>query len=72
MPDRTAQTVAPDECPNAAAHTPAPDAYAGWNAWAYRMSKTHRQEKCPACGLYAIWTPKGDRAQRQEDIDGSR
>lgn len=45
-------------------HTPCPEGYLQWHAWAETMSKTHRQEKCGGCGLYAIWTPK-----RQPEVD---
>lgn len=44
-------------CPNFEDHTPAPDGYIQWHAWAEQMSKTHRQDKCGGCGLYAIWVP---------------
>jgi hypothetical protein len=39
-------------------HTLCPEGYIQWHAWAEEMSRTHRQEKCAGCGLYAIWTPK--------------
>jgi len=29
-----------------------------WLEWAERMTKTHRQERCPDCGLWEIWVPK--------------
>jgi hypothetical protein len=45
-------------CPRGDDHTPAPEGYIQWHHWAEAMSKTHRQRKCPGCGLYAIWTPK--------------
>lgn len=45
-------------CPHFEDHTPRPEGYLAWHAWADRMAKTHRQEKCPGCGLYAIWMPK--------------
>lgn len=51
-------------CPNAAQHTPEPDGYLGWHAWAAKMSRKHRQVRCPECGLWAIWVPKGRPARR--------
>lgn len=39
-------------------HTPAPTGYAAWHAWAGRMSRTHRQVRCPGCGLFNVWVPK--------------
>lgn len=39
-------------------HTPAPKGYLQWHAWAEKKAKTHVQEKCPYCGLWAIWKPK--------------
>lgn len=48
-------------CADHANHTPSPDGYIEWHHWAKEMSKTHRQVKCPTCGLYAIWVPKEQR-----------
>jgi hypothetical protein len=42
-------------------HTPCPEGYLQWHEWAKKKSKTHRQIKCNACGLYAIWIPKKKR-----------
>jgi hypothetical protein len=39
-------------------HTPCPESYLSWHAWAEEMNKTHKQIKCPVCGLYAIWVKK--------------
>jgi hypothetical protein len=48
-----------DACPDAATlHTDEPRGYIEWHEWAEKMSETHRQKKCPTCGLYAIWVPK--------------
>jgi hypothetical protein len=47
-----------DWCPHAEDHTPCPDGYIQWHAWAEKMSKTHRQEKCGECGRWSIWIPK--------------
>ncbi len=35
-----------------------PTGYLAWHEWAEQKAKTHRQSKCPTCGLYAVWTPK--------------
>jgi len=48
-------------CKQADAHTPSPAPYFAWHEWAERMAKTHKQQRCPGCGLWKIWTPKGDR-----------
>jgi hypothetical protein len=39
-------------------HTPCPEGYLQWHAWAARMSKSFTCKKCPVCGLWAIWVPK--------------
>ncbi len=39
-------------------HTPHPQGYLQHAAWADEMLKTHRQQRCPICGLWAIWVPK--------------
>lgn len=39
-------------------HTPCPDGYLNWHDWAKKMSKTHRQTKCPDCSKYVVWVPK--------------
>lgn len=39
-------------------HTPCPQGYLAWHTWAERKAKTHRQKRCPDCGLWAIWVPK--------------
>ena len=39
-------------------HNEGPDNYVAWHEWAERMSETHVQSRCPACGLWAIWTPR--------------
>jgi hypothetical protein len=36
-----------------------PRGYLAWHEWAEEKSKTHSQRRCPHCGLYAIWEPKG-------------
>jgi len=36
-------------------HTPCPEGYLEWHAWAEQMGRTHDQKQCPECGRYAIW-----------------
>lgn len=38
-------------------HTPQPVGYLAWHEWAERKARTHRQERCPGCGLWKIWRP---------------
>jgi hypothetical protein len=45
-------------CPHFEDHIPCPEGYIQWHAWAEEMGKTHKQRKCPGCGLYQIWEPK--------------
>jgi hypothetical protein len=44
-------------CPNREQHTDGRPSYPEWFDWADRMDSTHRQERCPGCGLYVIWVP---------------
>ena len=44
-------------CPQADGHTPAPDGYIQWHMWARLKAKTHKQTRCPSCGLYEVWRP---------------
>lgn len=56
--------VRKENCPAREKHTPEPmheSDYMGWHAWARRMSKTHKQRRCPECGLFAIWVPRTRR-----------
>lgn len=46
------------DCPTIERHTSSPSGYLAWHEWAERMSKTHRCQRCPTCGFYAVWTPK--------------
>lgn len=39
-------------------HTKCPEGYIGWHMWAEKKVKTHKQERCPKCGLWAIWKRK--------------
>ncbi len=45
-------------CPERWRHTPQPDGYLQWHEWAEQMKKTHVQERCPCCGLWAIVVKK--------------
>ena len=48
-------------CPTCAAlcaHTPSPNGYTEKAAWFKRMGNTHKVERCPNCGLFAMWVPK--------------
>lgn len=56
----------PDECEP---HTPSPDGYLQWHAWAQRMAETHINRQCKGCGLWAVWEPKpaASGTQQQEE-----
>lgn len=45
----------PGECEP---HTPSPDGYLQWHAWAEQLAETHMDRQCKGCGLWAIWEPK--------------
>lgn len=47
-------------------HTKHPQGYLAHAEWADRKMKTHRQERCPVCGLWAVWKPKKRAANSQE------
>jgi hypothetical protein len=49
-------------CPSFHDHTPSPEGYIQWHAWASKMLKTHKQRKCTGCGLFAIWEPAHSQA----------
>lgn len=55
-----------DDCPNKSNHTPRPYGYLAYHEWALQMEKTHQQERCPDCGLWAIWTPRQPQAAQQD------
>jgi hypothetical protein len=57
---REATMAPPKTCPRADEHTKCPGGYLAWHEWAEQMTKTHRQIRCPGCGLYEVWIPKGD------------
>lgn len=51
-----------DKCPDREKfHTPHPTTYLGHSVWMAQMSECHTQEKCPTCGLWAVW----------RDVDGN-
>lgn len=52
-------------CPNFEDHTPRPEGYIQWQAWAEAMSKTHKQRRCSGCGRYAIWDPKREHTPKE-------
>ena len=54
-----------DRQPCSDSHTPSPPGYLDWHAWAERMAKTHKQQRCPECNLWAIWVPKQTGGHRQ-------
>ncbi len=56
-------------CPNIEDHTYCPDGYIAWHSWAEEMGKTHKQRKCPGCGLYAIWEPRRNAIKEQSDAE---
>lgn len=47
-----------EDCPDIEKHTACPSGYLAWHEWAEKMSKTHKQKRCPTCGLWTIWEPK--------------
>ena len=47
-----------ERCPEVDRHTPQPTGYGQWHAWARQMAKTHKQFRCPGCGLFQIWIPR--------------
>lgn len=36
-------------------HAVCPESYVAWHEWAEKKARTHRQEKCPVCGLWEVW-----------------
>lgn len=54
------------DCPNFVNHTYGPEGYLAWHEWAEAKAKTHRNTKCPGCGLYKIWTPKPPKTEKQK------
>lgn len=39
-------------------HTKSPDGYVSYHDWTEMKSKTHKQIRCPVCGLWAVWVKK--------------
>ena len=60
-------------CPNISQHTPQPEGYNEWHAWAHEMGKTHKQIRCNGCHLLQIWIPKNPELPTyqltQEQVD---
>lgn len=50
-------------------HTPCPEGYREWHEWAERKLRTHRQIRCPNCGLWAIWVRRKPASQKGESDD---
>lgn len=46
------------QCINKSNHTECPEGYLAWHNWAQKISKTHKQIKCQACGFLTIWIKK--------------
>lgn len=55
-----------DKCPDKGKHTKSPGGYLAWHEWAAKKARTHVQERCPACGFWAIWKPKSVLVQRMK------
>lgn len=52
-------------------HTKSPTGYVAWHEWAEKKAKTHEQERCPNCGLWAVWVKRSQRPA-DEDRAGGR
>ena len=48
-------------CADRDRHTPRPEGFLRYMAWAEAMGRTHDQERCPTCGLWVIWTEREER-----------
>ena len=46
------------DCPNNANHEASPLGYCEWHEWAKAKNRTHKNSKCPDCGLFKIWTER--------------
>src|SRR5215213_8397545 len=58
IPRRATSVTDYSNCPNKESHTPMPTGYLAWHELVYKMKRTHRQIKCPGCGLFKILIPK--------------
>jgi len=67
MPNATPRTTRTNRRPNGGyllveqpecKHTPHPRGLREHLDWQEEKAKTHRQERCPICGLWAVWVPK--------------
>lgn len=56
------------QCTNAAAHTPCPAGHIAWHTWSDKMRRTHRQKRCPVCGLFVIWVAKKKKRKQQKEL----
>ncbi len=50
----------PDLCPQQHLHTPGPQGYLEWHAYADHMAATHVQEPCTGLCGKLIWVPATD------------
>lgn len=39
-------------------HTPCPSGYVAKAEWAKLIMRTHKQVRCPGCGLWKVWVKK--------------
>lgn len=65
---RTPERPSLGDCPQRDKHTPAPDGYMQWHAWAHRMAVGHRQVRCRGCKRYAIWVVKGTNKRPMDPV----
>ncbi len=57
-----------ETCPQRYLHTLEPGGYLAWQNWAREMRRTHDQQRCPGCGMYAIWVRRaGEAGQPHHD-----
>lgn len=47
-------------CPRRDLHTPLPHGYVARQLWFEQKARTHKQTRCPGCGLFAVWVPLPD------------
>lgn len=53
------RTYTRDTCPNKGHHSWMPSDIQDRVQWIIKMLPTHKQSKCPVCGLWVIWEPRG-------------